>query len=120
MTIITGTIRNRREFFYAYDLWSRGASQVEITEKVTVTSRTVERWVNMFRAAPKEETVKDQPFRLLNMNKYEMDWLISECTYADCTRSVLVLFTREDADISPDQSTEGTYSSYPAASRLCR
>ena len=74
MTIIIGTIRIRREFFYAYDLWSRGASQVEITEKVTVTSRTVERWVNMFRAAPKEETVKDQPFRLLNMNKYEMDW----------------------------------------------
>ena len=74
MTIITATIRNRREFFYAYDLWSRGTSQVEIADKVTVTSRTVERWVHIFRTAPKEETVKDQPFRLLNMNKYGMDW----------------------------------------------
>ena len=74
MTMITATIRNRREFFYAYDLWSRGTSQVEITDKVAVTSRTVERWVNIFRTAPKEETVKDQPFRLINMNQYGMDW----------------------------------------------
>ena len=74
MRIITATIRNRREFFYADDLWSRGTSQVEITDKLTVTSRTVERWVNLFRTAPKEETVKDQPFRLINMKKYEMDW----------------------------------------------
>ena len=74
MTMITPTIRNKRDFFYAYDLWSRGTSQVEITDKVTVTSRTVERWVNLFRTAPKEETVKDQPFLLLNMKKYEMDW----------------------------------------------
>ena len=74
MTMITVTIRNRRDFFYAYDLWSRGASQVGITDKVTVTSRTVERWVNLFRTAPKEETVKDQPFRLLNMKKYDLDW----------------------------------------------
>ena len=74
MTIITATIRNRREFFYAYDLWSRGTSQVEIADKVTVTSRTVERWVHIFRNATKEETLKDQPFRLLNMNKYGMDW----------------------------------------------
>ena len=74
MTMITATIRNRREFFYAYDLWSRGTSQVEIADKVAVTSRTVERWVNIFRTAPKEETVKDQPFRLINMNQYGMDW----------------------------------------------
>ena len=74
MTMITATIRNRREFFYAYDLWSRGKSQVEIADKVAVTSRTVERWVNIFRTAPKKETVKDQPFRLINMNQYGMDW----------------------------------------------
>ena len=74
MTMITATIRNRREFFYAYDLWSRGTSQVEIADKVAVTSRTVERGVNIFRTAPKEETVKDQPFRLINMNQYGMDW----------------------------------------------
>ena len=74
----TRPIRNKSQFFTAYNRWLSGESQRKITNTVSVTERTVQTWVNLFKEIPEEEKANDKPFHWAKMDNYGIPWTDSQ------------------------------------------